>query len=97
MWIRKAVVGSVVFLIACAVGVTLVVADATDIRTKMPHISAYKALELFKAGRLILLDVHPKPNKTYSKIVGALYVSAGKIDKVRLKIPKNKLIGVFCA
>jgi hypothetical protein len=96
MQTKNGIVVASILPVICAIGINLALAEDTDVRTKVPHISAYKALELFKVGRLILLDVHPKPNKTNSKIVGALYVSAGKIDKVRLKIPKNKLIGVFC-
>lgn len=71
-------------------------AENGDVRTKVPHISAYEALELFKAGRLILLDVHIEKGKTGSSIVGASYVPANKIERIKLKVPETILIGVFC-
>ena len=84
-----------IFLVMFMIGVTLVAAE-TDVRTKVPHISAYKALELFNAGRLILLDVHTGQDKIRSDMVGALYVPSNKIDKIKLKVPETMLVGVFC-
>ena len=69
-------------------------AIAEDIKKKVPHISAQKAMALYKTGKIILLDVHPSKNNM-SSIVGAHYVSAKKIDKVKLKFPRNILVGVF--
>lgn len=90
-WVRAAFVPLIIFMLK----VTFVAAE-TDVRTKVPHISAYQALELFKAGRLILLDVHVAKGRTRSGIVGALYVPANKIDRIRLKIPDGMRVGVFC-
>jgi len=61
---------------------------------KLPHISAMQALYLFKQKKILLLDVHD--NKKRADIIGAYYIPSKKIDKIKLKIPKNQLIGVFC-
>ena len=61
---------------------------------KLPHISATQAFYLFKQNKILLLDVHD--NKEKAEIVGAYYLPSKKIEKVKLKIPKDKLIGVFC-
>lgn len=90
-WVRAALVPLIIFMLK----VTLVAAE-TDVRTKVPHINAYEALELFNTGRLILLDVNPGQGKVRSDIVGALFVPANKIDRVRLKIPDGMIVGVFC-
>lgn len=72
----------------------IVRAGETDVRKMVPHMSAYEALELFKSGRLILLDVHH--GRTQSEILGAICVPAEKISRVKLKIPEDKTLGVFC-
>lgn len=67
-------------------------AIAEDIKKKVPHISAQKAMLLYKAGKIILLDVHPWADKK-SPIVGAHHVS--KIDKVKFNFPRGIPVGVF--
>ena len=61
---------------------------------KLPKISAMQALYLHKQKKILLLDVHD--NQKGSPILGAYYIPSKKIEKVKLKIPKNQLIGVFC-
>ena len=83
-------------LIIVLVGAIFTEAIGKDYRKMVPHISAQQALALFKSGRLIALDVHVHKNQNrLSKIVGALCVPASKITKVKLKLPKQLLIGVF--
>ena len=69
---------------------------ADDFRKKVPHISAYKAYQLYSSGRIFLLDVHYANGKIQSQIVGALYLPQNKLQHVKLNIPKKMLIGVFC-
>jgi len=83
-------------LIIVLIGAIFTEAIGKDYRKMVPHISAQQALALFKSGRLILLDVHVYENqKRFSMIVGALCVPATKIAKVKLKLPRQLLIGVF--
>jgi hypothetical protein len=84
---------TILLLLALVIGGTAAAAEP-DVWKMAPHINAYKALELFQAGRLILLDVHH--GKAGSDIVGALYVPAEKVPKVKLRIPEGTLVGVFC-
>jgi hypothetical protein len=60
----------------------------------LPHITATQAYILSKQNKIVLLDVHDGSNR--SKILGAYYLPSKKIANVRLKIPKDQLIGVFC-
>ena len=62
---------------------------------KLPHISAYQAYVLFQQKKIIIFDVHPGPNKKRASVLGAYYLDKKKIDKVKLKLPKNQLIGVY--
>lgn len=83
-------------LLIVLIGAAFTEVSGKDYRKMVPHINAQQALALFKSGRLIPLDVHVYKNQNrLSKIVGALYVPAGKITKVKLKLPKQLLIGVF--
>lgn len=75
---------------------TIASSEGADVRKLVPHITALDAFRLFNAGRLILLDVHTGTNKSRSNFVGALYIPAYKIGKVKLKIPRNMVLGVFC-
>ena len=75
---------------------TIAPSEGADVRKKVPHITAREAFALYETGRLILLDVHTAKNKTRSLLLGALYIPAYKIGKVKLKIPPNMVIGVFC-
>jgi len=61
---------------------------------KLPHITAAQALYLFRQDKIMLLDVHEGSDR--SMIIGAYYLPAKKLPNVRLKIPKSRLIGVFC-
>ena len=67
-----------------------------DPRRMVPHIGAHVALNLFKSGRMILLDVHPEEGKSRSDIVGAFFIPSEKLDKIKLNIPEKMLVGVFC-
>ena len=60
---------------------------------KLPHITAIQAYYLFRQNKILLLDVHD--NKEKAEIIGAYYIPSKKIEKVKLKIPKGQLIGVF--
>ena len=93
---RKRVLIVSILIGAFVIGFSHVRAESNDLRMRVPHISASKALKLFMAERLILVDVHPGKNKVRSSIVGALYIPAGKIEKIKLKIPNSMLLGVFC-
>jgi hypothetical protein len=101
--VRKAMLRQKYFYFLCSgillfvlIGATYTEVSGKDYRKQVPHISAQQALALFKLGRLIPLDVHVYKNQNrLSKIVGALYVPATKIGKVKLKTPKELLIGVF--
>ena len=71
-------------------------ASGTDYRKLVPHISAQQALTLYKTGRLLLLDVHQYHKSVHrSEIVGAVYIPANKLDKMKLNLSKKLLIGVF--
>lgn len=65
-------------------------------KRKVPHITAQQAYTLFQQGKIILVDVHPGPNKTHATIVGAFYVSAHEIQKRNVALPRDKLIGLYC-
>lgn len=69
---------------------------AVDYRSRVPHVSAEKALALYRTGRMVLIDVHPAPGKQRSKIIGAIYIPANLIDKIRLNLPRGKIGGIFC-
>lgn len=94
--VKKGIEAIFFFLILLVIKAIPTVAETPDVRTKVPHINAYEALELYKSGRLILLDVHPDQGKVRSQIVGAFYFPADKIDKIELRLPKTMSIGVFC-
>lgn len=68
-------------------------APPPDVIKKMPHITASQAYYLFQQNKIILLDVHDGRNR--SKIIGAYYIPSKKIKDIKLKIPKDQLIGVF--
>ncbi len=64
---------------------------------RIPRLDAYKALALFKSGKLIIIDTHEHMKKGQkSPIVGALAIPYPKMEKVKLKIPKNRVIACFC-
>ena len=63
---------------------------------KLPHISPYQAYVLFQQGKIIILDVHNLPNKKHASIIGAFYIPYQKIKTSRIKLPRNKIIGVYC-
>lgn len=67
-----------------------------DPRRMVPHIGAHEALNLFKSGRIFLLDVMAGAGKVRSEIVGAFYIPANKLDKIKLNVPEKILVGVFC-
>lgn len=67
-----------------------------DPRTKVPHIGARTALQLFNEAKLILLDVNPGEGKTRSDIVGAVFIPSAKLPQLRLNAPPGVLLGVFC-
>lgn len=71
-------------------------ANQTDPRKLVPHIAAGKALQLVQEGKMILLDVHPGKDKNKSDIVGALFVPSYKLDQVKLNVPSEVTVGVFC-
>ena len=62
---------------------------------KLPHISAYQAYVLFQQKKIIIFDVHYRTNKKRASVLGAHYLDKKKIDKVKLKLPKKQLIGVY--
>lgn len=62
---------------------------------KIPRISARNAYILFQQNKIIIIDVHPGPNKKRASVLGAYYLDKKKIDKVKLKLPKKQLIGVY--
>jgi hypothetical protein len=74
----------------------LAVGETGDVRREVPHIGAHQALDLFKSGRMILLDVMAEAGKVRSEIVGAFYIPADKLDKIKLNVPEQMLLGVFC-
>ena len=61
---------------------------------KIPRITARNAYILFQQNKIIIFDVHPSANKRAS-VLGAHYLDGKKIDKIKLKLPKNQLIGVY--
>ena len=67
-----------------------------DPRQQVPHISAQKALQYFRTGRMMLLDVHFGKKKTRSDIIGAMYVPSNKLDAFNLRMPAEVFLGVFC-
>lgn len=78
------------------ISANLAVGQSEDVRRVVPHIGAHQALDLFKSGRMILLDVHPGQGKLRSEIVGAFYIPTDKLEKIELKVPERMLVGVFC-
>ncbi len=71
--------------------------DVKNSLKRIPRLNAFQALSLFKSGRLIIIDTHEHMKQgEKSPIVGALTLPYPKIDKVRLKIPKNRIIACFC-
>lgn len=74
----------------------LVTGETEDARRLVPHLGAHRALDLFKSGQIVLLDVHPGQGKVRSQIVGAFYIPADKLDQFKLNIPEKMLVGVFC-
>ena len=63
---------------------------------KVPRVDCKTALRLHKSGKLILLDVHEHLKVgDKSPIFGAIVLPFTKIEKYKLKWPKNKLIGCF--
>ncbi|MEJ5349174.1 MAG: hypothetical protein WHS46_10870 [Desulfosoma sp.] len=65
-------------------------------KRRVPHITAQQAYALFQQGKIILIDVHPGASKKHASIPGALYVSADRIDKGHVSLPKDKLLGLYC-
>lgn len=61
---------------------------------KLPHISAMQAYALHSKGEILLLDVHDGRDR--SQILGAYFIPARKLKSMKLKIPKDQLVGVFC-
>lgn len=74
----------------------LVPGEAEDVRRMVPHLGAHRALDLFKSGQIVLLDVHPGQGKVRSQIVGAFYIPVDKLDQIKLNVPEKMLVGVFC-
>ena len=70
-------------------------ADKYQEMKKIPRLSAQKAYALFQRKKIILFDTHPGENKTRASVLGAYYLDKKKVDRLNLKIPKNKLIGVY--
>ena len=74
---------------------------------KIPRISAQQAYALFRQNRIVLVDTHwtrkhidqvnirEHLKKFPSPIVGALTIPYPLVPRVRLKIPKNKMIACF--
>ena len=63
---------------------------------KIPRIDAVKALWLFKSGKLTVIDTHEHVKEgDKSPIVGAITLSYRKIPKVKLKVPKNRILACF--
>lgn len=62
---------------------------------KLPRLSAQNAYILFQQKKIILLDVHPGENKHNASVLGAYYLDHLKVDKIKLKLPKEQLIGVY--
>ena len=91
-----------VFVLLCVsvmggIRVNLVMGEPEeDPRRMVPHIGAHEALNLFKSGRMILLDVMVAEGRVRSEIVGAFYIPANKLDKIKLNVPEKMLVGVFC-
>ncbi len=68
-----------------------------DPRTQVRHVGARQALQLYQAGKIILMDVHPGgDDKRRSDIVGAVYVPTTRLAGVKINAPPGVLIGVFC-
>jgi len=84
------------FLLASACVNSMSAMSQADPRTQVPHIDAKKALQLFRAKKLILLDVHPGQDKRKSDIVGALFVPSTKLSQIKLNVRPEILVGVFC-
>ena len=87
---------SIAFLLLLFMGETnSIFADKYSEMEKIPRLSAQKAYALFQQKKIILFDTHPGENKTRASVVGAYYLDRTKVDRLKLKIPKNKLIGVY--
>ena len=71
--------------------------DDIDRKTmkRLPHINAYQAYALFQQGKIIIFDVHPGTDKKKASILGAHYLDPDKIQRIRLKLPKEQPIGVY--
>lgn len=63
--------------------------------SKLPHITAYQALAMFQQNKIILIDVHPGVNKKQASVPGAIYIPKEILSRVKLKIPKGKIIGIY--
>lgn len=61
---------------------------------KLPSITAPQAYYLFKLGKIILIDT--TVGRRRAEIVGAYYIPATKFEQMRIKLPRNIIIGVFC-
>ena len=60
----------------------------------LKYVSAHKALALYKAGKMLLVDVNSKGYYEGQHILGAINIP--HISKVNLKINKDTIIGIYC-
>lgn len=60
----------------------------------IPRIDCRHALTLFESGKAVLIFTHHEGSQT--PILGAINIPLTKIDKVKLNIPKDRLILTYC-
>lgn len=93
---RKILGFSILFIVALVSVKPLAYGMSAEERKSLRHITAQQAYILFKQSKILILDVHPRPNKKKASIIGANYLPSNVIKKSKIKIPKNTLIGVYC-
>lgn len=61
----------------------------------IPKLTAEQAYCLFKAGKILIVDAGEPERFKQQHCIGSINISVKFADKIRLNIPKSRLIGVY--
>ncbi len=60
------------------------------------RISVAKAYAVFKSGKALLISVDPPGYYKRQHILGSINIPSEKFKKAKLKVPKSKIILLYC-
>lgn len=63
---------------------------------EIPRINAYVTRALFNKRKLILANAHDLKTHYRKHIVGSISIPNNKVKKMKIKLPKNKIIAFYC-